>query len=290
MTHPLVKEALMVITIRIRRSPRKLRVKYGSYELSWWCEDMDAETRKALSARIQNSAWLKRTRFDPLSSGRPELPHGSGFLSMRAKFTEEREIGEIESQVGSLLRRAGVKHKQSLPLRCTNCARAIGGFGLPLICVYCGARIMTRYACAGTAEMNYNETSCSGRVCDIGTGGCFIKTPYTYPIGAEVRLLLRIAGTQLDLDARVVRIIPQTGVGVAFEGLSTEQEKLLTWIIGDAKSTGPAVSMKLAGTAQSATAPAPVSRNAELLAQITKRVNEQGVLTRQDLTDLVHGS
>lgn len=277
----------MVITIRIRRTPRKLRVKYDSYELSWWCEDLDAETRKALSGKIQKSAWFKRTRFDSLSSGRPELPHGSGFFSMRAKFTEEREIGDLESQIGSLLQQAGVIHKQTLPLRCAHCARAIGGFGLPLICVYCGARIVTRYSCAGSAEMHYNEKSCSGQLCDISTGGCSIKTPYAYPIGAGIRLLLMIAGTQLNLDARVVRIIPQTGVGVAFEGLSAEQEKQLERIIGDAKSAGPLAAMQPAGTPQS---PVLFSRNAELLEEITKRVNEHGILTRQELMDMVNAN
>ncbi len=281
----------MVITIRIHRNPRKLRVQYDSYELSWWCEDLDAETRKALSAKIQKSAWFKQTRFEPPSSGRPELPQGSGFLSMRAKFTEEREICEIESQIGSLLQQAGVEHKQNLPLRCANCARAIGGFGLPLICVYCGARIVTRYACAGTAEIHHNDVSCSGQLCDISTGGCFVKTPYTYAIGADVHLLLGIAGTQLELNARVVRILPQTGVGVAFQGLSTEQEKVLAWIVADAKPTGPlAATQPAAGTPQFATAPLPVSRDAELLDKITKRVNEQGVLTRQELTDLVNSN
>jgi Tfp pilus assembly protein PilZ len=138
--------------------------------------------------------------------------------------------------------------------------------------------------------MHYNDVSCSGQLCDISTGGCFVKTPYTYPIGADVHLLLGIAGTQLELNARVVRIIPQTGVGVAFQGLSTEQEKVLAWIVADAKPAGPLAATQPAGTPQPATAPLPVSRDAELLDMITKRVNEQGVLTRQELTDLVNSN
>jgi hypothetical protein len=96
----------------------------------------------------------------------------------------------------------------------------------------------------------------------------------------------------LELNAKVVRIIPQTGVGVAFQGLSTEQEKVLAWIVADAKPAGPlaAATQPAAGTPQSATAPLPASRDAELLDMITKRVNEQGVLTRQELTDLVNSN
>ncbi len=280
----------MVITIRIRRGPRNVRVKYDSYELSWWCENMDAETHKTLSNRIQKSRWFKRTRFEPLSAGRPEVPRGSGFLSMRAKFTEEREIREIESQIDSLLQHAGVRHKQNLPLKCANCARAIGGFGLPLICAYCGARIVTRYACTGTAELHHDETFCTGQLCDISTGGCFIKTLHTYPIGANVRLLLMIAGTQFDISARVSRIIPQSGMGVAFEDVSPEQERQIARIIRDAKAMGRLLVTKQAEPFQPASAPAPVenSRNAELLARITKQIDEQGVLTKQDLTDLIN--
>ena len=185
-----------------------------------------------------------------------------------------------------LLQQAGVRHKQNLPLKCANCARAIGGFGLPLICAYCGARIVTRYECTGTAEIHHDETFCTGQLGDISTGGCFIKTLHTYAVGTNVQLVLLIAGTQLDLDARVARIIPQSGMGVAFEGLSAEQEKQISRIIGDAKSAGRLAPTNPAGTSQGASAPVPVSRNAELLAKITRRINEQGILTRQDLTDL----
>jgi Tfp pilus assembly protein PilZ len=282
----------MVITIRIRRGPRDVRVRYDSYELSWWCENMDAETHKALSNRIQKSRWFKRTRFEPLSSGRPEIPRGSGFLSMRAKFSEEREIREIESQINSLLHKAGVKHKQSLPLRCANCARAIGGFGLPLICVYCGARIVTRYTCPGMAEVHYNETSCTGQLCDISTGGCFVRTPQTYPIGSDVRLSLMIADAQLELDAKVVRVIPQTGMGVAFEDVSPEQEQQIARFVRNAKAMGRLLATNQPETFQPALALTPVenSRNAELLARITKQIDEQGVLTKQDLADLINDS
>jgi hypothetical protein len=279
----------MMITIRIRRKPSKARVKYDSYELSWWCGDMDAETHKTLSGRIQKSAWFKRTRFEPLTSGRPVLPRGSGFLSMRAKFTEEREIREIESQIGSLLQQAGVKHKQNLPLKCTNCARAIGGFGLPLMCAYCGARIVTRFVCTGTAEIHHDGTFCTGQLSDISTGGCSIETLHAYPLGADVHLLLMIAGTQLELDARVVRIIPQVGMGLGFEGLTTEQDKQIARIVRNAKRMGPSLAAKQAVPPPLAAAPVPASRDAELLAKITTRVNETGVLTRQDLNDMVNG-
>jgi Tfp pilus assembly protein PilZ len=279
----------MVITIRIRRSPRKLRVKYDSYELSWWCEGLDAETRETLTGRIRKSTWFKRTRFEPHSSGRPAIPCGSGFLSMRARFTEELEIGRIESQIGSLLQEAGVKHKQNLPLRCTNCARAIGGFGLPLMCIYCGARIVTRYACTGTAEIHRDGTFCAGQLSDISTGGCFVKTLDTYPVGEDVRLLLMIAGTQLEIAARVARIIPHSGMAMAFKGVSAEQEKQIAQITEEAKAFGISPAAKQTLPPQLATVPVPVSRNAKLLAEITKRVNEKGVLTRQDLTDMVNG-
>jgi len=103
-----------------------------------------------------------------------------------------------------------------------------------------------------------------------------------------MHLLLIIAGAQLDLEARVARIIPQSGMGMAFEGISTEQEKQIVRIIRDAKAAGRSAAMKPAETSPSAPAPVPVSGSAELLAEITKRVNEQGVLTRQDLMDLVN--
>jgi Tfp pilus assembly protein PilZ len=276
----------VVIKIRIQRKSRNARVRYDSYELSWWCEDLDAETHKALSGKIQKSAWFKRTRFEPVSTGRPEVPRGSGFLSMRARFLDEREIVEIESDIGSLLQEAGVKHKQNLPLKCANCARSIGGFGLPLICAYCGARIVTRYVCAGTAEIHHDGTFCSGELTDLSTGGCFIKTLHTYPLSAEVRLLLLIAGTQLEINARVARIIPQAGMGVAFMGVSPEQEKQIAGFLGNARAAARLLPAKQDRAQQLAAAPAQLSQSAELLAKITKRVNEAGVLTKQELRDM----
>ena len=279
-----------MITIRIRRKPRTAQVKYDSYELSWWCEDVDAETQKTLSARIQKSAWFKRTRFEPLSSGRPTVPCGSGFLSMRARFTEERQIREIESQIGSMLQEAGVKHRQNLPLKCTNCARAIGGFGLPIMCAYCGARIVTRYPCTGTAEIHHDGAFCTGQLADLSTGGCFIHSLHTFPIGANVHLVLMIAGTRLEIDAKVARAIPQSAMGMAFEGLSAQQEAQIARFIRDAREMGRSLAAKQAGTPQRATAPVQISHNAALLAKITKRVNEQGVLTQRDLADMVNGN
>jgi hypothetical protein len=146
----------MRISIRIQRNQRKARVKYDTHELSWWCEDVDSEMRKTLSARIQNSAWFKHTHFEPGPAGMPAVPQGSGFLSMRAKFTEEHEIREIESQVSSLLQQMGVKYRQHLPLKCKHCNRAIGGFGLPSACIYCGARINAGDSAADSLGVSFN--------------------------------------------------------------------------------------------------------------------------------------
>ena len=146
----------MRISIRIHRDQPKLPVRYDTHELSWWCEDVDAETHQMLSRGIQDSAWFKHARFEPCSTGRPAVPHGSGFLSLRAKFTEEHEIGEIESEISALLRRLGVKHRQHMPLKCNRCARAIGGFGLPAACVYYGAGIKQEDTARDSLDAGFN--------------------------------------------------------------------------------------------------------------------------------------
>src|SRR5689334_9113383 len=57
---------------------------------------------------------------------------------------------------------------------------------------------------------------------DLSGGGIFIETVQGFAVGDEIRLLINNRGAQsmgstlLNVSARVVRVVPQEGIGAAF--------------------------------------------------------------------------
>jgi hypothetical protein len=112
-------------------------VKHDTHELSWYCENINSEAHSILSEKVRKSSWFSRTRF--AMHGRPEVPEGSGFLRLRAHFSEEQEIREIESEISLVLTELGISNKHRKPKRCKKCSRAVGDFDLSKTCLYCGS-------------------------------------------------------------------------------------------------------------------------------------------------------
>ena len=119
------------------------------------------------------------------------------------------------------------------------------------------------------------------------------------PLGTEVELRLTIAGVSLVIGARVVWTTPQVGMGMFFQEVSPEAESHLSQILEGSSATGSsAVAQQPEPPQQPASPPQPssakvrITREAapDILAKIIARVNEKGVLTRQELIEIVKAS
>jgi hypothetical protein len=150
-------------------------------------------------------------------------------------------------------------------------------------------RTNNRHPCTGVAEICQNGRRCGwGKIIDISCSGCYIETVYPLPIGTEVQLHLTIAGNSLEIGAQVVWITPQVGMGLSFLTTTAEEENTLAQITEEVTALHP-FPLQQAEDAQLAGATIHVSREAatEILPKIISHINEKGVMTREELIDLV---
>jgi len=86
-------------------------------------------------------------------------------------------------------------------------------------------RKLTRYpftAAAKVTETN-TQTSVSGRVSDLGLGGCYVDTVSPLPEGSEVGIRIEYEGLAFEALAKVVYALASMGMGLAFTGISPDQ-------------------------------------------------------------------
>jgi hypothetical protein len=161
-------------------------------------------------------------------------------------------------------------------------------------------RAFPRRPCAAAVEVFQDGKHCAwGEANDISRSGCYIETVTALPLGTEVELRLTIAGVSLEIGARVVWTTPQVGMGMFFQKVSLEAERHLSQILEGAAATGhPPVAQQAEAPQQPANPQQPgsakvrITREAapEILSKIIVRVNEKGVLTRQELIEIVKAS
>jgi hypothetical protein len=152
---------------------------------------------------------------------------------------------------------------------------------------YSMSRNVARYACLGGVQILYSGNLCWGRLGDISDGGCYIETLLPLPAGTTMQLRLTIAGNILDLSAKVIWTIPQAGMGVSFAFVSPQERDRVAQVIEDVKTIGKSSVLPPIGGMHREKPVVRISRDAELLAKITKHVDEKGVLTKQELMEMM---
>jgi PilZ domain len=153
-------------------------------------------------------------------------------------------------------------------------------------------RQFPRSLCAGAVEILQRGSRWEwGRVNDISHGGCYIEIVQLLPIGTEAQLQLTIAGTLLNIAAKVVSNDPGIGMGMDFVAVSQEQESKLAQIVRSITAAESPTAQQ-AEHSQPSAAAIRITREAapDILAKIIKRMNEKGVVTRQELVDIVKTS
>jgi hypothetical protein len=126
---------------------------------------------------------------------------------------------------------------------------------------------------------------------DLSIVGCYIELVQLLSVGTEAQLRLTIADISVDVAAKVVSNDPGIGMGMEFVAVTQEQLSKLAQIVGRLTATESPASQQ---TEHSRPSPAPIRITREaapvILAKIVKRINENGVLTRQDLLDIVRSA
>jgi len=151
-------------------------------------------------------------------------------------------------------------------------------------------RRSARFPCTGAAEiLRGGQRWGWGTLSDISSGGCYIETDHPLPIGIEARLRLTIADILLDIGARAVSITPLVGMGMEFIAVPQEQANQLAKIMDKVTAIHPSPALQHAESSGPSRVAVRITREAapDILAKIIERVNEKGVLTRQEFIDIV---
>ena len=94
-------------------------------------------------------------------------------------------------------------------------------------------RAVRRCAFVASAEVTEpsSGTKLSARTSELGMGGCYIDALNPFPSGTIVHLrILRDQGI-FETQAKVVYCHPSSGMGLAFTGITPDQQSLLeTWL------------------------------------------------------------
>jgi Tfp pilus assembly protein PilZ len=154
-------------------------------------------------------------------------------------------------------------------------------------------RRCSRHPCTGAVELlRDGKLSGWGKVSEISRTGCYVETDHPLPIGTEVQLRLTMAGTVLEIGANVVWITPQVGMGMHFEVMHPEEADKLSSVIEAITATDHSPAVPQAAHPAPSSATIAITREAapDILAKIIKYVNDKGVLTRQELMDIVKAS
>jgi hypothetical protein len=148
-----------------------------------------------------------------------------------------------------------------------------------------------RYRCSGAVEISQHGKRWGwGRINEISHGGCYIEIEHPLPAGTELQLRFTIADCELEIGAKVASADPTIGMGMEFMAVSEEQEVKLVEILGKvAVDNAPPEVEEHPQPARSTVRITPAAAPA-ILAKIIKHMNEKGVLTRQELAEIVKSS
>jgi hypothetical protein len=94
-------------------------------------------------------------------------------------------------------------------------------------------RKIPRYAVNADSEVEEPKVRAkiSGRMTDLGLGGCYVDAIMTFPVDTSVHMRMTREDLKFEADARVVFSKPGLGMGLAFTDLTSDHKRYLTeWV------------------------------------------------------------
>jgi hypothetical protein len=146
-----------------------------------------------------------------------------------------------------------------------------------------------RCRCAGGAEIFQNGSRWGwGSVNEISRGGCYIELIQLLPVGDPVVLKLSITDLSLEIAARIASNDPSTGMGMEFLDITPEQRGILVEMLTRLKEDHSQVMVDRRLEDRAPTTIRISQQSApKILARVIERINEHGVVTRQELVAIV---
>lgn len=128
----------------------------------------------------------------------------------------------------------------------------------------------------------------TGRMTDLGLGGCYVDALTSFPVGTLVMVRMTREDLPFEAGAKVVFSKPGLGMGLAFSDLEPEQQTILSQWISELSGCPPAQNPQLAKS------PPPnlfegteKGGNREVLHNLVKILMRKGMLTQSEFEDLL---
>jgi hypothetical protein len=100
--------------------------------------------------------------------------------------------------------------------------------------MYQTPRRSPRFPFIAVAEIAYRDSGgrLGCRVAKLSLHGCYVNTPNTLPIGREVSIKIFAESECFAATAKVVYVLPNSGMGLTFEEVSLKSQTLLReWLL-----------------------------------------------------------
>ena len=119
-------------------------------------------------------------------------------------------------------------------------------------------RAEPRYPVAAMAEATdlRTNTRVTGRISDIGNGGCYFEVMSPFAMGAELKVKITRNDLTLTASAKVMYSTGGMGMGLIFTKVEPDQRQLLHRWVGELSGSGVSPLTELAHHAGPAAAPA----------------------------------
>ncbi len=143
-------------------------------------------------------------------------------------------------------------------------------------------RIADRHSFTASAEVIELGSGArfSTRTTDLGPGGCFVDTMVPFPIGAQVKVVVRKNETQFDTRGTVVYSQHGLGMGIAFDALDAIQRAALDNWLMELTGARKVASREVVQTARDGAGPA--AGNSAALVRLVRLMIGKGILTEAE--------
>jgi hypothetical protein len=97
-----------------------------------------------------------------------------------------------------------------------------------------------RYSVAAMADATElrSQTRVSGRISDIGPGGCYFEAMSPFAVGADLRVRITRSEQTFVANARVLYSTGGMGMGLLFSQMEPDQRELLNRWVGELSGSG----------------------------------------------------
>ena len=153
-----------------------------------------------------------------------------------------------------------------------------------------------RYKCEGSAEIREDgrDVRTWATFTDISLHGCYLEAQATYPAGTILHMRLEANGILVESKGNVRVVYPYLGMGIAFEGMSEENQARLRRLLATLSHPHVVMGPGIASTIPSISTPLegiPAITNPQAaIQQLVEFFESRQMLMREDFLRLLRNS